>query len=231
MRQTPYWLKGSLVACLGDKGIQERLEEFMRLIVAAPLNVSGFKTKDELWVHGICDAVQTMQGVNLTQLHHAVDIGSGGGLPGMILAIMTSSVGWTLIESRQKRAEYLMMMEERLCLENVDIVPERAEDAIRSRRESADVVTARAVGSLSTTLELSIPYVKIGGQGLFPRGRIRLLQEIQDAEALCFELGAEIEQVSQPYGENGGSQILCVRKQRVTPELFPRKAKLLGSRI
>ncbi|WP_053959724.1 16S rRNA (guanine(527)-N(7))-methyltransferase RsmG [Sulfobacillus thermosulfidooxidans] len=234
MIEKPSWLNGDLVGRLDEHGIQERLEALITLIREAPFNITGFRTPEELWVHGVFDALQTVQGVSLSEIHTAVDIGSGGGFPGLVLAILMNSTTWYLIEARQKRAEYLGHMVEVLNLSNTQIINERAEDFIRHYedfRERADIVTARAVGSLRITLELSLPFLKIGGSGLFPKGRAHALAEVDEARALCQKLGGSIEAISEPYGDNGSSQVVRVAKVRTTPPQFPRRAKWLGMDI
>ncbi|WP_020375198.1 16S rRNA (guanine(527)-N(7))-methyltransferase RsmG [Sulfobacillus thermosulfidooxidans] len=234
MIQKPSWLNGDLVGQLEEDSIRERLEALVKLVHEAPFNITGFRTPEELWVHGVFDAVQTVQGVRLSEIHTAIDIGSGGGFPGLVLAILMTSTSWLLIEARQKRAEYLGYMAERLNLSNTQVIRERAEEFIRHQeeyREWADIVTARAVGSLKTTLELSLPFLKIGGRGLFPKGRTHVRAEVEEARELCQKLGGNIEEISVPYGDNGTSQVVRVVKVRATPPQFPRRAKWLGMDI
>ncbi len=234
MVEKPQWLKGPLVGLLEDRLVETRLEKLVELVLKAPFNITGFRTAEALWIHGVYDAIETLQGVNLTGMKIAVDIGSGAGFPGLVLAILTAETSWTLIESREKRAEYLKYMVEDLDLGNVSVLHGRAEEIVRNEtgiRECADLVTARAVGSFRVTLELAVPYMKVGGSGFFPRGRVHVMSEIEEAQDLCRELGAEVGSVSPPYGDNGESQIIRVTKMQSTSLEFPRRAKLLGTRL
>lgn len=170
MVEKPQWLKGPLVGLLEDRLVETRLEKLVELVLKAPFNITGFRTAEALWIHGVYDAIETLQGVNLTGMKIAVDIGSGAGFPGLVLAILTAETSWTLIESREKRAEYLKYMVEDLDLGNVSVLHGRAEEIVRNEtgiRECADLVTARAVGSFRVTLELAVPYMKVGGERVF----------------------------------------------------------------
>ena len=234
MFKRPTWLRGSLVSRLDDTVVMGRLDTLVDLILKAPLNLSGFRSDEALWMQGIYDAVQTVQEINLLEVQTAVDIGSGAGLPGLVLAILAPNVRWTLIEAREKRAKYLEHMVDILDLGNVGVICGRAEEIVGDEgdlRENAEVVTARAVGSLRVALELLMPYLKVGGKGFFPKGRKQVALEIPSAKDLCLRLGGEDLTVSLPYGDGEGSQIIVVTKTTRTPREFPRRWKKLGSPV
>ncbi len=235
MVRRPQWLRGSLMNVLEDKAIVGRLDTLVQLIVDAPFNISGFRTKEALWIHGIYDAIQTVERINIEEMSTAVDIGSGAGFPGLVLAILVPSVKWVLIEAREKRATYLKRMIQVLDLANSSVIGGRAEEVAEvgnnGMREAADLVTARAVGSLRVTLELSLPYLKMGGRGCFPKGRNQVQVEMEQAQDLCRLLGGEYQEVSSPYGEQEDSQIIVITKVNKTPLEFPRRSKRLGSPV
>ena len=103
--------------------------------------------------------------------HRLVDIGSGGGVPGIPLAIARRDVGVLLVESTQKKAAFLTRVATELKLENVSVSAWRAEEVGNSNsRESFDIVTARAVGELAFLVEWCMPLVKTGGKMLAMKG-------------------------------------------------------------
>jgi len=127
------------------------------------------------------------------------DVGSGAGLPGIVLAIARPDVHFTLIEPMERRVDWLRNEASRLGLENVDVVRARAEDVADSI--VVDQVTARAVSALSKLLPLTVPLVRSGGQLLLMKGarvdaevaaarKVILRQHLTDVEVL--ELGAGV---------------------------------------
>lgn len=113
-------------------------------------------------------------------LHGRVaDIGSGAGLPGIVLAIARPDVEFTLVEPMERRVTWLTEQVEALALDNVEIVRARAEEV--SRPEGFDVVTARAVSALRTLLPWTAPLVRDGGELVLLKG-INALNEIDAAQ-------------------------------------------------
>lgn len=111
-----------------------------------------------LWTRHILNSV-----IAAPLFHGSVaDIGSGAGLPGLVLAIARPDVQWTLIEPMERRVTWLNERVEGLQLENVEILRARAEDV--RRPEGFDVVTARAVSALKTLIPLTAPLVRDGGE-------------------------------------------------------------------
>lgn len=106
------------------------------------------------------------------------DVGSGAGLPGLVLAIARPDVDFVLIEPMERRAEWLRAERERLGLTNVDVVRARAEDAALPR--PLDQVTARAVSALSKLIPWCAPLVRTGGELLFLKGE-RVADELETA--------------------------------------------------
>lgn len=107
------------------------------------------------------------------------DVGSGAGLPGLVLALARPDVDVTLIEPMERRTDWLRDETERLRLTNVTVVRARAEDAVDAG--PFDQVTARAVSALRTLIPLTVPLVRSGGELLFLKGA-RVADEISAAE-------------------------------------------------
>lgn len=121
--------------------------------------------------------------------HDLVDVGSGGGVPGIVLAIARPDVKVVLLESTQKKARFLQEAAAKLALANVTVVAERAETAGRgSLRESCDVAVARAVGAMDFLVEWCLPLVKKGGRMLAMKGA-RIAEELPAAQKAIRLLG------------------------------------------
>ncbi|HEV8604675.1 MAG TPA: 16S rRNA (guanine(527)-N(7))-methyltransferase RsmG [Tepidisphaeraceae bacterium] len=121
--------------------------------------------------------------------HGLADVGSGGGVPGIPLAIVRPDSQVILIESTQKKAAFLGKAIETLRLRNVQLFIDRAESAGRGNaRESFDVVTARAVGPMNLLVEWCLPLVKTGGKFLAMKGA-KVIEELAEADKIIPKLG------------------------------------------
>ncbi|KQR40014.1 16S rRNA (guanine(527)-N(7))-methyltransferase RsmG [Microbacterium sp. Leaf159] len=117
-----------------------------------------------LWTRHVLNSV-----IAAPLFHGSVaDIGSGAGLPGIVLAIARPDVKWTLIEPMERRVIWLNEQVDALGLDNVEVLRARAEDA--QRPEGFDVVTARAVSALKTLIPLTAPLVRDGGELILLKG-------------------------------------------------------------
>lgn len=155
-----------------------------------------------------------------------VDVGSGAGLPGIVLAIARPAWDITLLESLQKRCSFLDHVIDALSLNNVKLVRARAEDAGHDMacRELFDISVARAVAEMRILVELCLPLVRIGGLMVAAKGA-NPEEEVKSAEKAARLLGGSIlpiERVTStsPHGQR--TAILCY-KERETPQKYPRK--------
>ena len=158
-----------------------------------------------------------------------VDVGTGAGFPGVPMAIIRPDIRLTLLDSLNKRVNFLRELSARLDIP-AECVHIRAEDAGRgSLRESFDVATARAVSRLPILCEYCLPLVKVGGAFLALKGDCA--EELSDAKNAIKTLGGEVEKAGEYALPNGDKRTLVViRKARHTPAKYPRvqiKAKPL----
>ena len=170
-----------------------------------------------LLLHGIMFHIQKIG----TQTEK-FDVGSGGGLPGIPLAITMPDLTFTLFECTKKKAVFLSDVTSNLDLDNVTILAERAEDLAAQGggfRESADAVVARAVGTLPVLLELTIPFLKVGGIVLAIKGE-KATQEVENSQTALKKLHAEVE---ASHRTTTGT-VLTIRKLAPTPKQYPRFA-------
>ena len=155
-----------------------------------------------------------------------IDVGTGAGFPGLPVKISCPELSVTLMDSLEKRLNFLNEVITALGLKDCTTVHSRAEDAGRNKkyREKYDIVTARAVARLSVLAEYCLPLVKVGGVFLAMKSHSE--EEEQDAAKAIALLGGTIEK-SDTFklpGTDMERTIIVVRKIRPTPARFPRKA-------
>ncbi len=157
--------------------------------------------------------------------HCLADVGSGGGVPGIPLAIARPDARVTLIEATQKKAAFLKRAAADLELKNLTLIPQRAEDAGHGRlRESFDIAAARAVGAMVWLAEWCLPLVKKGGRMLAMKGE-RIAEELPAAAPVITLLGGgppAIHPVSLPGTEH--HVIVEIAKLARTDAKYPRSA-------
>lgn len=163
----------------------------------------------------------TMENVKLK----LVDVGSGAGLPGIILAIARPDWQITLIESLQKRCFFLEHVVDVSCLSNAQVVRIRAEDAGQNPdfREKYDIAVARAVADMRILVEYCLPLVRVGGLLVAAKG-YNPQEEVENAKKAIRLMGASVLQLCSvtsegPYGQR--TAVLCL-KNRPTPAKYPR---------
>ena len=152
-----------------------------------------------------------------------VDVGTGAGFPGMPLRILEPTLRLTLLDSLNKRIEFLRRCCETIGLTDVDCVHGRAEEFAARHRESYDIATSRAVAALPLLAELCLPLVKVGGTFLAMKS-VDSDQEIADAKRAIQTLGGRVEDVKDYVipGTEVRHRVIFVKKVSETPKKYPR---------
>ncbi|HYM96333.1 MAG TPA: 16S rRNA (guanine(527)-N(7))-methyltransferase RsmG [Candidatus Sulfotelmatobacter sp.] len=152
-----------------------------------------------------------------------VDVGSGGGLPGLPLKISRPDLNLTLVEADQGKAAFLVQACARLGLKDVKVLAARAEDVGRdpAYREAFDVAVARALAPMRVLAELCLPLVRVGGRLLAQK------TESEDVEAATSAIemlgGAPADVASAPSAARSTGTVVAVDKVRPTPAAYPRR--------
>jgi 16S rRNA (guanine527-N7)-methyltransferase len=150
-----------------------------------------------------------------------IDVGSGGGLPGLPLAIARPDLRVTLLEANRRKAAFIVQAAARLHLGNVDVVAERAEVAahVPGRREAYDLATARALADLPVVAELCLPFVRVGGRLL-----AMSTADAADVDMTAGVLGGGDPEVRPaPSAARERGVVVVVPKLRPTPAAYPRR--------
>jgi len=153
-----------------------------------------------------------------------IDIGTGAGFPGMCLKISEPSVKLTLLDSLDKRINFLTELCDKLEIRDTELLHARAEEIPGNLRESFDIAVSRAVGKLNVLCEICLPYIKPGGCFIAMKGPDPE-QEITEAERSIRLLGGELEKTVKYEAGNSGAfhSAVIVRKRSRTPEKYPRR--------
>lgn len=156
-----------------------------------------------------------------------IDVGTGAGFPGMVLAIARPELNVTLVDATRKKVGFLEAVVIELGLANVRALHARAEELGHNpdHRERYDIATARAVASIPALLELCIPLLRVGGRALFPKGS-DIEQELAEGDIAASMVGAKIvatEYVAVP-GVPSATRLVFAVKVKSTPSPFPRRS-------
>ena len=161
--------------------------------------------------------------LGLPEIAHAdriIDIGSGAGFPGLALAVARNDAEVTLVESERRKADWLRRASEDRS--NVRVVDDRSESFARRERELCDVVTARAVAPLASTLELAAPLVAVGGVVVVWRGPDTAEEAAAASAAMALGLGDAHVTVTHPFA-GASRRLLTYPKLSPTPDRYPRR--------
>ncbi len=192
-------------------------------------NVIGTKDFGEILRRHVLDSLSCLLFTPLKNARKVGDIGSGGGLPGIPLAVALPDAEVTLFESTGKKAEFLRYAVEELGLANVRVVNARIEESARDddHRGKYEVCTARALARLSVVAEYSLPLLRRGGHVVAMKGRVDAYERTEGERALE-TLGGRVSEEIQvhylPDVEQGERRLMLLEKSEETPGVYPRRA-------
>ena len=151
-----------------------------------------------------------------------IDVGCGAGFPGVPLAIACPEAKITLLDSLGKRMHWLETVLPELGIQNVECITARAEEAVKDRREQYDYAASRAVARLNILLELTAPYVKVGGAVLAMKGSAAR-EELSECSGAIKKLGLKLEEIREFEIDGASHPIIVLRKISSTPKVYPRR--------
>lgn len=220
---------------LADKGITltqtqlDQYEQYFRLLVEwnERMNLTGITEREQVYVKHFYDSLSLAFFVNMDKVTSIADIGSGAGFPSIPLKIAYPHLKVTIIDSLNKRIQFLNTLAGELGLHQVTCIHGRAEDLAREKklRDSFDLVTARAVARLNALNELCLPFARVGGLFAAMKGA-QGAEELAEASYSYKELNAkhrETHEFQLPM-EEAQRHILLAEKVAPTPAKYPRKA-------
>ncbi|MCA9303961.1 MAG: 16S rRNA (guanine(527)-N(7))-methyltransferase RsmG [Phycisphaerales bacterium] len=215
-----------------EQGEIDQLGRYLALLMDANtrMNLTAIRDETEAWDKHILDALTLVPVLaELREGACVVDIGSGGGIPGLPLAIVMPHLRFTLVDATAKKCRYLEETAESLGLRNVRVINDRAERLGNDRgerspqgrrdahREQYDMAVARAVGRMAMLVELTVPLVKVGGLVVLTKGQ-KADEELAEAKQALYMLHTtHAGTIDTPTG-----RIVVLEKQRKTPRDYPR---------
>jgi len=202
----------------------KQLEGFYNLLVTEnkKYNLTAITEKEQVYLKHFYDSITLYKIIELKE-QSLCDIGTGAGFPGLVLKIMFPNLKVTLIESNGKKCNFLNLVKEKLGLDKLTIINERAEIYSINNREQFDIVTSRAVAPLKHLLEYSMPTVKINGYYVAMKSNIE--NEIQNIDNYYNKLNIKLEDkitFNLPK-ENSLRTLLLYKKTKETNKIYPRK--------
>lgn len=185
------------------------------------VNLTAITEPDEIFVKHFLDSIFLLKYVEIPEGSSVIDVGTGAGFPAVPLKIVRPDIKITLLDSLNKRVDFLRQLCERLDID-AEFVHARAEEAGRSEdyRERFDFACARAVSAMNILSEFCIPLVRVGGSFIALKGHS---EDIYASENSVKILGGEIENLYE-YSLAGSKKLVCVKKISHTPPKYPRNS-------
>lgn len=221
--------------CLKHNGIQsiaelpERLEIYLRLLKEwnARMDLTAAMEDDEIVDRHFIDSLMILRSPYVTPGSRWIDVGTGAGFPGLVLAMAVPDLHMTLLDAQQKRLNFLDAVIGEAGIQNASTIHLRAEEGARMKefREMFDVAAARAVAPLNVLSEYLLPYVRVGGCALCWKGPA-LQDELEAGRRAAHLLGGRLEMPIRcnVYGRDWNHTILPLRKKEKTAAAYPRKS-------
>lgn len=207
----------------------EQFIKYMRLLQEwnEKINLTAITEDEEVVKKHFIDCIKAFKSDAIKNAKTIIDVGTGAGFPGLPIAIMNPEIKVTLLDSLNKRINFLNLVVRELGLKNVTTIHSRAEDGARKPelREKFDVATSRAVANMAVLSEFCMPYVKKDGYFVALKGP-SIDEELQNGNNAIKILGGELRDIIEISIEETDLKhnIVEVEKVKVCPKTYPRKA-------
>ncbi len=203
-----------------------QLEKYYELLVEynKVMNLTGITEKEEVYLKHFYDSLSICNVINLNNVESLCDIGTGAGFPGLVLKIVFPNLKVTLIDSLNKRINFLNIVIDNLGLKNINTIHARAEEYGIKNREIYDIVTCRAVAQTNVLLEYCVPIVKTTGYFIPLKGKMDNEKDFNHAMKELDVILEERYEFLLPI-ENSNRTILKFKKLKSTNKKYPRSNK------
>jgi 16S rRNA (guanine527-N7)-methyltransferase len=191
------------------------------------VNLTAITEDEQIVKKHFIDCIKIFKFTPLKEAKRIIDIGTGAGFPGIPIKIVKSETNVVLLDSLNKRINFLNEVINKIELKDITTIHGRAEDFSQKAeyREKSDVAVSRAVANLTVLSELCIPYVKVGGYFIAMKGP-SVEEEIREGKNAVFTLGGKIEDIIKIEIEDSdlNHNLVIVKKMKETPKIYPRRA-------
>lgn len=226
---------------LADQGLElndrqkKQFHRYFQLLVEwnEKINLTAITAEDEVYLKHFYDSLAPiLQGYILNEPISLLDIGAGAGFPSLPMKILFPQLEVTIIDSLNKRIQFLHLLAEDLGLEGVHFYHGRAEDFAQDKqfRAQFDLVTARAVARMQVLSELTIPFLKVGGRLIALKASSAEDELHQAKNALNLLFAKVLENVDYQLPNGDPRTLTIVEKKKETPNKYPRKAGVPNKR-
>lgn len=202
----------------------EQLNEYHKALVEwnKKINLTSITDEKDVYLKHFYDSLTLFKEYDLTKDISLCDVGTGAGFPGIVLKIVFPNLKITLVDSLQKRLNFLDYVIKLLGLKDVELVHERMEDYSKQNEEKFDIITSRAVAKVKILVEISFKALKISGHLILMKASFE--EELSDAEKIIKDIGGKVVDVNTfklPI-ENSQRALINIKKLRKTGEKYPR---------
>ena len=206
--------------------ILSKLDIYYKFLVEynSHTNLTAITDKNDVYLKHFYDSLTIVKAIDLNTVNTLIDVGTGAGFPGMVLAIMYPNIKVTLLDSNNKRINFLNELRDKLGITNVETIHERSEIYAKNHKDMYDIVTARAVKNMKELTELCLPLVKVDGYFIPLKGNIE--DELDNAKDIINAINGVVEDVISfelPNGDN--RNIIKIKKIDKCPDKYPREYK------
>ena len=187
-------------------------------------NLTGITEESDVYLKHFYDSLTIVKSIDLSTIESLIDVGTGAGFPGMVLAIVYPNIKVTLLDSNNKRINFLNELTNKLGINNVETIHDRSEIYAKNHKDMYDVVTARAVKNMKELTELCLPLVKVNGYFIPLKGIIG--DELDNAKDIIKNINGNIEDIIEFELPNGDTRtIIKIKKIGKCPNKYPREYK------
>jgi 16S rRNA (guanine527-N7)-methyltransferase len=210
---------------------QEQLEELADLLRSAPLNLLSPRDRELVWQRHVGESQRVCEVLRPRPGTRWIDIGTGGGLPGLVFAILCPDTRFSLVDARKKKIAAVESFVHTLDLQNVDVFAARAEVLARdeAHRGSYDGASSRALGRLATVIELSRGFLRDGAHLAAIRGG-RVVEELDEIRSALPKFAVADVRHQPIIGTDRETWLVTMRAQGRVPQALPRSDGLPASR-
>ncbi len=202
----------------------QKFNDYFNLLIETNkvMNLTAITNKEEVYEKHFFDSLLFSFNENLNN-KKLIDVGTGAGFPGLVLAIAYPTLDVYLLEPLSKRCNFLTKVVNELHLENVHIINQRSEDYAKMNREKFDYATARAVKRLNILLEIVMPLVKVDGYFIALKGK-QGIEEINECKKAFLELDCEVSKIEEVnlITNNDYRINIFIKKIKNTNKKYPR---------
>ena len=209
-----------------SKEQENQFDKYFSMLVETNkvMNLTAITEENEVLVKHFLDSAIPEKLIKSNS--NIVDVGSGAGFPALPLKIVRPDLEICMVDSLNKRINFLNEVISELNLARISAIHARAEDFAKTNREKFDVAVARAVAPLNTLVEYLLPLVRVGGQAIIYKSA-KLDEELSKSATAIKIFGAQVEKIENFTLENDIERnILVLKKTKPTPKQFPRSKNL-----